>query len=375
MMVKSYGYLYAYRTDGKIQRWHMEQDGDQYRTVSGIMDGDSISESSVVTSAWKKAEPTNVGRSNERNGIEQAEFEILALYKKKREDKYSEVPTKDRGGQIKPMLADKYTDKTVISGTVYSQPKLDGIRAIVTRDGIFSRTWKPIVSVPHIHEALMPYLEGGIVFDGELYNHNLSDNFNKIISLTRKTVPTKMDLEESKELIEYWAFDLIDPNLTFSKRWEMLSSFKSEFLVHTPTNKVDSQSSLDELMNSYMAVGYEGQMVRFDSLYENKRSKSLLKRKNFIDEEFTIEDILEGTGNWAGYAKMIVFSMPNGTKTPSGDLPRATLKNNQDFCRDVLLNKDKYIGGKVTVRYQNLSEYGIPRFPIAVAVYEGNREL
>ena len=54
---------------------------------------------------------------------------------------------------------------------------------------------------------------------------------------------------------------------------------------------------LDEYYDTYMEFGYEGQIVRVNGPYENKRSKLLLKRKDFSDAEYLVIDINEGDGN------------------------------------------------------------------------------
>src|SRR3546814_10690811 len=78
---------------------------------------------------------------------------------------------------FKPMLAEKYD----AFEPGFAQPKLDGVRCIATKDGLFSRQGKPITSCPHISTALTPLFEHtpSLVLDGALYNHDLTDNFNE----------------------------------------------------------------------------------------------------------------------------------------------------------------------------------------------------
>ena len=58
-------------------------------------------------------------------------------------------------GGIFPMLAHTYRDHAAkIVYPAYAQPKLDGHRCIAMPSGLWSRTRKPIVSVPHINAAL-----------------------------------------------------------------------------------------------------------------------------------------------------------------------------------------------------------------------------
>src|SRR5581483_10588368 len=110
-----------------------------------------------------------------------------------------------------PMLAfeyEKVTTKRPLIFPAYSQPKLDGMRCICRKDGMWSRNGKPIVSAPHIRQILEPFFTmWNLELDGEIYNHKFKDNFNKLISLAKKTKPTKEDLEESSKYLQYWVYD------------------------------------------------------------------------------------------------------------------------------------------------------------------------
>ena len=90
----------------------------------------------------------------------------------------------------KPMLAYPVSDKLVDyhAGTVFMQPKLDGVRCLIQYDNskvtAYSRTGKEWKNIDHILFNLKPFfqLNPKIVLDGELYNHKLKDDFEKIIS-------------------------------------------------------------------------------------------------------------------------------------------------------------------------------------------------
>ena len=102
---------------------------------------------------------------------------------------------------IKPMLAYKLNENKIDwDKPVYMQPKLDGVRCLFTKDGAFSRTGKQFMNVKHIEESLKDYFEQNpaMVLDGELYNHNLRNDFEKIISLVRKQKPTDEDRSEAR---------------------------------------------------------------------------------------------------------------------------------------------------------------------------------
>ena len=79
-----------------------------------------------------------------------------------------------------------------------------------------------------------------------------------------------------------------------------------------------SQDLLDSKYAEYTEQGYEGQMVRNNEPYECKRSKHLLKRKEFITEEFNVVEVMEGKGNWAGYAKHFELELGDGRTFGSG---------------------------------------------------------
>ena len=112
--------------------------------------------------------------------------------------------------QMKPMLAHKFDEARIdFKDFTYMQPKLDGVRCLFTKDGAFSRTGKQFMNVRHIEESLKDYFEQNpaMVLDGELYNHDLKDDFEKIISLVRKQKPTDEDRLEASKLTQYHVYD------------------------------------------------------------------------------------------------------------------------------------------------------------------------
>lgn len=378
--IKTYPTLFKRDTKGRLRQWYMQQNGPQHRSVAGLVDGKQ------TESGWFQAIATNVGKANERDPVIQAEFDIEAEYKKKKGQSWSEVSPDDQpekhdlDKRFEPMLAHKYPDhKDKIKFPVYCQPKLDGIRCIARADGLWTRTGKKIHATPHIFEALSPLFEAnaGLVFDGELYNHHLKADFNKITSLVKKAKPTEADLAESKRLIQYHIYDGIqfgNTNRSFASRQEsvvdliesLFDDQADEVLVLVPTVCVANAQDLDVWYADWLQDGYEGQMVRINEAYEHKRSRFLLKRKEFEDEECTITGITEGDGNWAGYAKSIDLVRDNGTRFSAG------LRGGRTVALEVLTNKDKYINKRATVRYQNLTPDGVPRFPIVVDFDRGD---
>ena len=354
-----YDTLYRRDENGNIRIWMMESnDVDAYRTISGVKGG------KLVTSEWKTVEGKGIGKAF-RNPAEQAESEIKSKYKKQLETQYHKTEA-DVDKQIKfdPMLAQKY--ERFVPGT-FAQPKLDGIRAIVTKNEIRSRTGKAFVAVPHILESLSKFFERhpDAILDGELYNHDFKDDFNKITSLVKKTKPTQEDLDECVKLIQFWAYDVpSEGDEKFSVRYAWLAEnlTVSNSIVLVETHEVKDEEHLDTLNDEFISAEYEGQMVRLDEPYENKRSKYLLKRKEFIDAEFKLISIDEGQGNWSGAAKSVTCTLPNGTTFSAG------IKGNRERGRELLgQNYDL-----VTVRFFRLTPDGIPRFGICTAFYEAD---
>lgn len=379
-MKKTLPKLYKKRSDGSLQHWTIEVDGKKHRTVAGKEGG------KTVTSKWTIAKPKNVGKANETTPEEQAAKEAQAKWDRKKEGEYgTKKEAQAKGGAatfIKPMLALKYEDKNrkkeilkaFKTGDVYGQPKLDGVRCIISKDGMQSRKGKKVVSAPHIFKALQPFFKKhpDIIFDGELYSHDLSKDFNRIIELAKKTKPTAQDLKESEETLQYWVYDIVpvdeDNEINFTARNLLLKQFvKSigyKMMIYTPTFSITSEEDLDEKYKSLLEDDYEGMILRRGDLpYMRKKCKALLKHKPFEDAEYEIVDITEGKGNGSGMAGRCIMLDHDGERT-FGARP----KGSHAFLKDLLENKEEYIGKEATVRYNNLTPDGIPRFPRIVAI-------
>jgi DNA ligase-1 len=366
--------LYKRDSKGKVRIWTMEvgynNDNEAgIRTISGLVDGQK------VTSAWNLTEAKNVGRSNATTAKTQAESEAQAEWTKNVDkDYFVDVNAIDSYTAFKPMLAHDFTKTPVTSGI--TQPKLDGIRMVVNTRGLYSRSNKEIVAVPHIAEALADFVKDHptVTLDGELYNHELKDNFQKITSLVRKTVNLGADeLAESKELVQYHIYDMFDsanPDMTFMQRYNWIQKNvhlvnKKAVGIHLVASAIcETTEEIDVMYGEYTTAGYEGQMVRQDTVYENKRSKGLLKRKEFITEEYEVVQVHEGQGNWAGYAKRLTLKMPNGTTFSSG------IRGSQAKLKELLENPNI---DWATCRYFELSNDGVPRFPVTIDYGTGVR--
>ena len=358
--------IYKATKGGKTQEWTIEVVGNKYRTHSGQVGG------IITTNEWTIVYGKNTGKLNETTDKEQTMKEAVAKRTKKLESGYFEnIKHINKTQYFEPMLASKWEDsKDKITYPIYSQAKLDGIRCIVTSEGMFSRNGKAIISAPHIFDSLKPLFKTNpdLIFDGELYADKFANDFNKIVSLVKKTKPTDADLKESKKNIEYHIYDLPSSDKNFVHRaydLGILFETRSELHPHcklVDTRKVEDENSVMEQYELLVDAGYEGQILRLDKKYENKRSKSLLKHKSFIDEEYTILDIVEGEGNRTGTAGYMVF------ETENGDRFKSNVKGTWEETAEMLKNKKKLIGKQATIKYFNLTPDGIPRFPYVINI-------
>ena len=252
--------------------------------------------------------------------------------------------------QVLPMLANKWEDrKKYIPEPFYVQPKLDGVRLLVSKDGGISRTGKVVPGT----EILGKGLEEGQYVDGEAFDPNL--NFEELTS-TFKTDPLKLKFH----VFDF--FDLKKLDMTFEERWEKVKSLKNSHYEYVETTLVMLREHVPMVHKKHVEEGHEGTMIReASSVYEvGQRSNYLLKFKDFQTEEYPIVDVKEGTGREKGTA---IWVCKVGEQHFSAR-PEGTLEARKKFLEE----KDKYIGKRLTVRFQNLTALGVPRFPIGVVV-------
>ena len=210
----------------------------------------------------------------------------------------------------KPMLAYPVSDKPInYSDKIFMQPKLDGVRCVIQCDNseikAYSRTGKEWKNIDHILEDLMEFFIRfpDVILDGELYNHDLKDDFEKIISLVRKTKPTEEDRLESAKMVQFHCYDIINEELPFEQRIEFATTAlmllgNSIHTVDTMLVPTESQGKVNHARN--LDSGYEGSILRTDDKYKCGRSWSLRKFKDFSDAEADIIGFVEGKGKRKG---------------------------------------------------------------------------
>ena len=273
---------------------------------------------------------------------------------------------------IKPMLAYKVDKKPVDwSENVYMQPKLDGVRCVIKLGDnnevqAFSRTGKPWLNIAHITNSLHYFFtqHPDIILDGELYNHDLRDDFNKIISLVRKTKPTPSDRAEASNLVQFHCYDYIETVMDqpYGYRMNQLttSDMYSYCVKYVPTNLILRMDDARVYHSRNLANGYEGSILRLDRPYQCKRSYSLQKFKDFHDTEATIVGYVPGKGKRTGTLGKFLMIDADGIEFGCPPGKGYTYKK----LADILTNIDDYIGQTATFTYFERTKANSYRHPM-----------
>lgn len=360
--------LYKQTSSGAIQEWMVEAVGNEVLTKFGQLNSDKIQAAKEVVKG------KNLGKKNETTDEQQAELRAEQMWEAKIKKGYTRdldlaKSTKNTLDAVNPMLAFPIEKKEKhVVFPAYAQPKLDGMRCIAVVENfkctLYTRTQKVISTLPHIvkqieHGAIAAGLPD-VILDGELYNHDLKDDFNRLMSLIKRD-----EVHPDCEVIEFHLYDDVSEFSDYSDRHMTIVDIAT-YGTHLKTIKnviVNSREDLDVCFHEFLKEGYEGAMYRNPNIgYENKRSASLLKVKVMDDAEFTIIGVNEGKGKLAGKAGTFVCLTPEGKEF------KAKLKGAIEDLTEYLVNFDKYNGKQLTVQYQGLTPDGIPRFPVGLRI-------
>ena len=346
----------------------LEEDKGIYtiKTSHGQKGGKIIEDAGVVIVSGKS------GRTPE----EQALLEFDSKVKKHRDQGYT-FNTDGINVNLAPvpMTAqpyDKHGHKIIFPAI--AQPKLDGVRctAKMESDGsvsLLSRKGKEFQLLDQIRKAVQAVgLPQTFILDGELYSDDL--DFQRVVGLVRKhTYKNQQDIDDMKKvkLNIFDAMDTKNPKMPFIQRWKKAKQWVDKdatgTLTMVPCYRVDNDKQIKNLLSKFLADGDEGVIIRnITSPYEQgKRSYNLQKYKKFFDDEYKIVDALEGQGNDIGTVVWIC-------ETPKGQRFKCRPKGTRDDRRDKYKNRKQYFGKLLTVKYQELTNDGIPRFPVGIAI-------
>ena len=268
---------------------------------------------------------------------------------------------------MKPMLAHKFDSNRVDwSQRVYIQPKLDGVRCLFTKDGAYSRTGKKFMNVAHIELALLSFFKQNpdVVLDGELYNHKLKRDFEKIISLVRKQKPTDTDRRDAQHLVQFHVYDYFDGVMydSYDTRRDQLicSNIYDAQIKYVHAQPVKSYEQARDFHATYLSEGYEGSIIRLDGVYKHGRSYDLMKFKDFSDTEATIIGYEVGKGKRSGTLGKFLMIDDNGVKFGCPPGKGYTYKD----LTHMLNNIDQFIGQRATFTYFQRTQAGSYRHPL-----------
>lgn len=391
---------YATSSTGQVKTWsgHVK-DCQSYSLVTtkfGLKGKKLQTQEKVVD------EGKNIGRSNETSHFEQAVKELQSKENRKKDKGYTEN-SEAISTPILPMLALQFDKrKHNIKYPCYVQPKLDGVRMTchLTEDNkveMFSRKGKPFTFMPGLEKDLHHALTDldkmvnrdnrfgldkvreigdihkpctSLYLDGELYSEELS--FQALAGAVRRG-ENDPDVLEKIHFVVFDCFDTENLHVPFETRWKTVRQLNIGVTVGVYSNlkvinrgvihKVLDEDEVREITANFIGDGYEGGIIRnLDGLYKlNHRSADLQKLKTFQDTEYRICGYKQGTGSEEG---CVIWTC----ETDNGETFHVRPKGSLDQRKRWFNNGDEFIGSDLTVRYQELTIDGIPRFPVGVAL-------
>lgn len=354
-----------------------ESDETHMITVYGMVGGKMVTQKRKVVPKGKKTP------------WEQAVFNAKKKWEdRKKKDGYTEDIREERPF-FTPMLAqtlkqkvDKKTKKTAlnIKFPCHAQPKLDGHRCMAKYEGkeepvqLLSRKNIEYKGFATLKDQLFTYIyaqlpasgfgSGEFYVDGELMVQGVP--FEELSGqIKRAAYHADVDLPH----IEFHIFDCFDAkamDTSFEDRSDFLRDIipdEHKNIKFVQTVVVANEEELLDHFAEFIADGHEGIMVReTSSPYKpGKRPACLKKYKEMQDSEFEIIGFNEAKGEDRGTVIWVC-------KTDSGQEFTCRPKGTRELRREWFENGGDYVGKQLTVIYQELSEIGVPRFPVGKCV-------
>lgn len=396
--------LFLHGVNGETRVWQIglekSDEGETYqlKTVHGI----AITSKGIVgqnlQTSYHSVNDNKSGRNIQQQALLEARRKYMNKYKEGYLPEGQDLPPDLNGA--KPMLAKTYhhpssivkngpkigtkvgTNETKITNFPISvMRKIDGIRALTRLHGnkitMRSRLNNIFPHLNHIKSEMdtyLKYLPPNCELDGELYSLNMS--FQELTS----AVKTVKEVHSKHHEVQYWIFDIIDPqNLVWEERYTMMVNAYIKYLDDGNTSNTfrilqaytaNSAEDIDRYHNTFVSEGYEGIIIRrYGSVEKDKklaqyrpnRTNSLVKYKLFQDEEATIVGFEKCSGTEEGAIKFIVKDIRGNEFSVR---PRGSIDNRCDWY----IKGDQFIGSLLTIRYQELTDKGVPRFPVGICI-------
>ena len=396
--------LYGIEKNGKEKMWKaiVTQEGD--KSIATITYGQVDGKQQVVLREYTVGK--NIGRANETTPFQQAVLETERKWKDKKEkEQYQLLETfsvkdmetqnkesnaagtgegsgsgaaiagdAEKNEMIAPMLAATFipekSKKNNIEFPCMVQPKLDGLRCVMyIRNGKMiaqSRTGGIFESLSFLLEASRPHFQVNpeLILDGELYTMDIP--FETLAGLLKKKKLTDQDREQLQRFVQYHVYDVITDE-PFEDRNRFITSTEwNPYIKIVSTTLVSSWEEAKTQFSRFVEEGFEGLMLRnCKGLYRKGfRSHDLQKYKEFQENEYPIIGFEEGDGRDKG---CVIWVCQISSGKEFRVRPRGTMEQRRQWYS----NGSTCVGKQLTVIYQELSEQGVPRFPVGKAIRDG----
>jgi len=358
--------VYKKTSTGKIQQWRAwverTETGYLLKVESGQTDGKLTETVGQVIDEGKQ----------KRTAEEQAIFEANSKLKKKRDEAYFDsIEAAQTQVKLLPMLAHPFDKrKHNINYPAIVQRKFDGVRclAVLNSNGsvkLLSRKGKEYPHLQHIKADVWENNDDtNIVLDGELYSDTLT--FQQLVGLVKR-VTLKPGNDQQMYEVSLRVYDCVDLNneADFTDRYQTITNITNgaKYLSLVENVRVDNEDEIHAAQARFVEEGYEGAMVRnLTGAYAiGKRSANLQKVKTFLDGEYPIVGFTQGTGGETG---CVIWEC----STSDGQTFRVRPRGTQEDRKVLFENGSDYVGQQLTVRYQELTDDGVPRFPVGIAI-------
>lgn len=371
--------LYAKASNGKIKTWQVgvtaEEDGSATLwTLHGYTDGKLQLKPKPIKDG------KNIGKANATTPYEQAVSEALSTHTKKIEQKkyITEIPTDDNKPDILlPMLAKKLKNGREKYPCMV-QFKFNGVRCLAKKISELameytSRNGLRWTTLEHLTPHLLQMMRVGEIFDGEIYRHGWG--FQKLVRRVKK-------MREDTNQLQFWVYDIADETMEASARnalYQLRIPDNHPLIVKVSTGIAMNMEDIEAYHKLAVRAGYEGTIIRnMSAKYRfDYRSPNLLKKKDFIDEEFTIvgakAEIVAKVDEETGAIteqKAVVFVCALGqySQLLGSDTfdvrPRGSVEDRVRWFNEI----EEIKGKPLTVRFQERSEENVPIFPVGIAI-------
>ncbi len=247
------------------------------------------------------------------------------------------------------LLAESWSPETDPRGWWLSE-KLDGVRAFWTGREFLSRNGN-LYAAPEWFKLGLPSTQ----LDGELWIGR--KQFQRTVSIVRRGDGADLWRE-----VRYLVFDAPAVIQPFEQRLaavkQVLASGQPPYALLLHQEVCRSREHLETAFDRVEQLGGEGLMLRRPaSFYEPRRSSTLQKFKRLLDCEAVVIGHEPGKGRHKGRLGALHVELPNGTRFNCGT-----------GLSDAQRELPPAIGETITVKFQELTDGGVPRFPVFTGV-------